>query len=200
MGITKIRSQIIPGFLYKKSGVSWDRYPFFFFYEIKNIDQRRLIISSLVLSIVRYCSSIYSGQQESVLDRFHTTVMKIYRAILNQCTYKTRCEKICSDIKMPMPRELIAKDAMNFTHKLLLYKKPIQLYSLLKLPGRITRVTAPQVLYRPTTERSKRSSFNSMITTYNTLPSSLRGLAADGFKGIISKHTFNILDSQDQRN
>ena len=166
---------------------------------IHNIDQRRIIISSQVISIIRYCSVLYCGQNQTVTSKFHTALMRMYRIIFNGCTYMTRCEKICSEVKMPMPKELIYKDAMIFIHRLLTDKKPKQLYSLIRIPGRLTRVSIPTLSIKCNTERSRRGAYNVMVTKYATLPPELRGLSVNAFKSIVRNKDYNVLTSSDQR-
>ena len=47
---------------------------------ITSIEQRRLCITSSVISIMRYCCALY---HDSVKSKFHTTIMIAYRAIYN---------------------------------------------------------------------------------------------------------------------
>ena len=167
---------------------------------VPSIPNRRIIVSSSVISILRYCASLYCGQNNEIIDKFHTSIMRCYRVIYNQSTYMTRCEKICLAIKMPMPRELVVKDASNFIHRLLLDRRPVQLHNLLRFPNRETRITVPQIRDRPNTERSRRGSFNVMLKNYSTINATIRGLSKEAFRSIISRSDFNILPIEDQRN
>ena len=165
-----------------------------------SMQQRRMIVSSSALSILRYCSPLYSGQSEQTKSKFHTAVMRCYRMIYSKPTYLTRCEKICKEISLPMPREIIAKDSAIFFHRLIIEKRPVQLYSLLRFPTRNTRSSAPELLHRPMTERSRRDSINVMLKLYSSIDQSTRGLSVKSFKSIIRHYTYNILIPDDQRN
>ena len=54
---------------------------------MKTIKYRRLLISSSVNSILRYCSLLYCGQKEEIKSKFHTAIICAYRVICNNSTY-----------------------------------------------------------------------------------------------------------------
>ena len=83
---------------------------------MKSMNERRIIIEAIVSSILKYCSALYVGQNEAIKRKFHTSLMSIYRAIYGEQTILTRCETICSKIGLPMPREVLARQVVNFIH------------------------------------------------------------------------------------
>ena len=99
--------------------------------QMKTIEQRCQCITACVLSILRYCAPLYVGQKEEIHSKYHTAMMKAYRCILNENTYLMRNKTICEKISLPMPREQLAKYAVIFLHKLIMNRKPVQVYQRL---------------------------------------------------------------------
>ena len=99
-----------------------------------------------------------------------------------------------------MPFELIVKDAANFVHRMLIIHRPVQLYRQLRFPTRTMWVLVPQTNHRHSMERSKRGALNTIINTYATILSVIRGLSKEGFKSVISRHNYHILLPDNQQN
>ena len=168
--------------------------------EVDDIDQRRLILTSSVISILRYCAPLYAGQTDTIKSIFHTAIMRVNRVIYNQNTFRTRCEKICRSIRMPMPKEILVKDSVILMHKLIVNKKPAQLYKMLQFPTRQTRNTLPQLNNRPDTERAKRGTLPTILRLYSSVPPNVRDLDIPAFKSIIARHNYQVLAEEFQRN
>ena len=168
--------------------------------QMESIEEKKMCINAAVISIMRYCAPLYYGQTENVVSRFHTTIMTCYRSIYAKPTYKMRCEKICKNIKMPMPKELLAKDSVKLLHKIIDNRKPLQVNQLLKYPMRCLRSTMLTLRHQPKSERTKRGLIYSGLITMDKIPHKIRSLPNETFKGMISRYDFNILSPDEQRN
>ena len=167
---------------------------------MKNIEERRLCITSRVTSILRYCAPLLHGQSEHIKSKFHTAMMRAYRVIYRENTYMTRCETICSKNKLPMPQETLAKATVKFIHGVITKQRPDQIFSSFKFPTRSRLQTAPVFRIIPRTERAKQGVINSGLKLYSTLNCNILRTNFKTFNAIISHKNFNILPPEEQRN
>ena len=141
--------------------------------EIKSIKDRRTIISSLYISKVKYCCPLIVGQIEEIKSYVHVTLMMLYRKILRANTYMTRCEDICKDIGLSMPREVLSQSTVTYTNKIDHTESPPQLFSMMRYRVRSRLSTRPTPEVIPQTERSKRSLIYYGANLLNKVPESM---------------------------
>ena len=168
--------------------------------QIKNIEDRKILVSSLCISIANYCSPLLIGQCDSVKKYHHVTIMKLYRIIYNASCYMTRCEDICKSIKLPMPREAVAQSSTIFLQKIHFTQSPPHLYKLFKYPVRSRLSLRPKINSIPRTERSKRSLIYAGLELLSRIPDNMMSLEPYFFKQSIRTMKDGILTTDERRN
>ena len=89
--------------------------------------QKELIYSKKA-SIALYGSILYTGQTEWTLSKFTSIMMKCNHQICMKDWFKVSNRRICRDIQVDHPLELIRKSTLKFMHKLIWIRTPAQLY------------------------------------------------------------------------
>ena len=109
--------------------------------------------------------------------------MRINKIIYGQKYFKVINEKICKDIKMPLPEIEIVKASAKAIHKIMQnHKTP----SINKLITRSKRTTAK---YYHLTPKNKlyRTPLEVMLQLYNSIPADVRNLKQASFKKTLKK-------------
>ena len=99
---------------------------------------------------------------------------------MNRSCFMTRCEEVCRNIEMPMPREAVAQQAVVFVHKIHYHKSPQQLFHMMRYPVRSRLSTYPRPANLPRTERGKQSLMYSGLALLDRIPDKMFSLSASG--------------------
>ena len=97
-----------------------------------NLKTRRETIYAKATSLLLYGSELFTGQTEWTQRKITSILIKCNREIYRKNWFKVSNQKICRDILVDLPEEMLRKSTLRFFHKLVWNKKPIQLYENLK--------------------------------------------------------------------
>ena len=153
-----------------------------------NLDQRREVVYSKVLSIANYGLALYSGQTEEIKDRMTTLMMKGNKLIYNKPVLEgMKNEWICKQIKVKTPRQLITEAAAKEMHRIVNTQAPPELYKLLVFPTHFRKAAKISLNHYPRTKKCRRSLFYKSLQQFNSLPEDLKYCHPKMFKRMIKK-------------
>merc|ERR1711954_85288 len=97
-----------------------------------DLKTRKEVIYSKVSSIALYGCELFTGQTEWTTNKFTTILMKCNREIFQKDWFKLSNRRICREINVDHPVEIIKKSTLKLMHNLIRIKSPNQLYEKLK--------------------------------------------------------------------
>ena len=133
---------------------------------------RKEIITSKIKSIALYGIQIMIGQNQQILHKAESIIMRINRLMTSNPEGLRSDEAICKYVGVDQPRQDILKSNFLMIHKILEKMKPDQIINHLNFPNRICgQITIKNY---PQSERSKRSPLYSGLKLYNAIPQNYR--------------------------
>ena len=116
---------------------------------------RKEIITSKIKSIALYGIQIMIGQNQQILHKAESIIMRINRLMTSNPEGLRSDEAICKYVGVDQPRQDILKSNFLMIHKILEKMKPDQIINHLNFPNRICgQITIKNY---PASDRSKRS-------------------------------------------
>ena len=88
-----------------------------------SLKTRKEIVQAKIGSLLLYGSPLYCGQTQEIRNNLTTQLMKLNRLIFNQNTYKMSNKRICKNIQVELPDQLIKKNTLNMIHKLVVKRE-----------------------------------------------------------------------------
>ena len=153
-----------------------------------------------MLSIMKYCAVLYSGQTEKTKSLFHVSVMNIYRYILNDQTFRVSCKEISKRIGLDLPREILAKCSVLFVHRIHKSYKPRCLFRMFRYPIRSLKTCHPTINDLPRTQRARRGALTTSIELFKWVDANIISLQHNEFKKIVNCRKFQVLSEREQYN
>ena len=97
-----------------------------------NLKTRREIIYAKAASLLLYSSELYTGQKEWTKYKITSILMKCNWEIYQKDWFRVSNHKICKEILVDHPEEIMKKSNLRFFHKIVWHQKPTQLFETLK--------------------------------------------------------------------
>ena len=119
-------------------------------------------------------------------QKLHSIYMKIARNCHESYHFKITNAKVLAPLKWLKMEDLIKVRVLNFTHSVLINKKPDFIYNNLIIPQR----TSKDIRYK--NNFKIKNIFPNYIKLYNKLPGEYRGYNRKGFKSKIKKQVKNL--------
>ena len=146
-----------------------------------NEKTRSKYIHSKITSLLSYGISFYLGQNQKLLTRIQTEIMKLARLVKQSACFKIRRSIICHSINWEEPTQWMMKSAIMFIHKTLFHKEPKQVLHEYRLPR--TRSTALlSTSTAPKTAIFENTLIFKALTLFNALPDELKTLTPHQLK------------------
>ena len=80
------------------------------------LDDQKLILNAKLRSIIDYGMPLMMGKNESMLQKIESVYMYINRIIQGGYNFRSNKTKVCKDIKVDLPRQLMCKAAVRYLH------------------------------------------------------------------------------------
>ena len=157
-----------------------------------NLNQRKEVVNAKILSKLSYGLALYIGQSEQVKSKLYALIMFCYRLMYAKNTYMMRNSKICDELGVDYPDQLLIKSALSFTHKICLLKRPADLTALFRSQRLSRKETQISMVYIPRTQKFQCIFINKAFELFNKLDTKFRNLSVKNFKILIAKHTINF--------
>ena len=91
-----------------------------------SLKERKELVSSKALSIVKYGLEQYFGQTKTIKDSIGALIMRCYKLIYGRpLEINSNSEWICSQIRVKTPNQLIAESALKLIHRIINKKSEI---------------------------------------------------------------------------
>ena len=155
----------------------------------KHMDQntRKEIIYSKVASIALYGCELFTGQTEWTTSKFTSILMKCNREIFQRDWFKVSNSRICKEIKVDHPIEIIKKSTLKFMHKLIWTKSPDQLYDKLKFNTKHRECSNISVKCPVSKLANRRTPIYTGLELYNSMSIRLKLTRPKRFKFLLKK-------------
>ena len=141
---------------------------------------------SSAVSKVLYGAPLYTGQTQTVKETINTVIMRCNREIHKGNTFKVNNKRVCKEIKVDEPMQLILKQGILFIHKVLFNQYPPSILEEVCLP-KSERNVEISMHYIPKTDTGKKTCIYANIALYNSLNESLKSMPPKALKRYISK-------------
>ena len=127
---------------------------------------------------------LFMGENEGVFQKVESAYMNINRLILGGNNWMTNKTKICSEIKVDPPRQLICKAALRFIHKHLIKKTCGAIINQLSIPKR----SVSMIYVKDPQSGTYHASIDRIIEVYNKLPTKVKEMSIGQFKKYLQKN------------
>ena len=138
-------------------------------------DVRSNFVKAFVLSRLNYMCITYSTLPKYHINKIHRLIMMSGRYARGNAGFKVKCQGILNEFKMLNSSQTIYKSAITFIVKLMINKKPDDIYSLVKIPRRkcsnIAMICPPS-----SSHSSKFNYFPFLLKIYNDLNANIKTL------------------------
>ena len=149
--------------------------------------QRKEIVYSKIGSTIMYGLPLYCGQNQQIRNDLSVLLMKINKTIFQGNTYKISNRKICKQIDVDLPDQLLKKATINLLHKMLTKKMTKSILKLLRTTRNNRRCTKLSLVNGFRTKRGERSVLYKAIKIYNSLPTFMKALSPNLMKERLTK-------------
>ena len=92
-----------------------------------------MIINSHLESKLRYGVQFYSGERQTVINKYHQMKMKLARWAKDSYYFKISIFKICKSLKWETPSQEILKETVKFFHQCMIERGPKQILKKIRL-------------------------------------------------------------------
>ena len=117
--------------------------------------------------------------------------MKLNRLIFNQNTYKMSNKRICKNIQVELPDQLIKKNTLNMIHKLVVKRETDSIAKRIRIQRHTRTSSKISLNLNLKTKKAKRSILYKGIKMYNAIPANLKTLSVSLFKKRLKKYHIN---------
>ena len=117
--------------------------------------------------------------------------MKLNRLIFNQNTYKMSNKRICKNIQVELPDQLIKKNTLNMIHKLVVKRETDSIAKRIRIQRHMRMSSKISLNLNLKTKKAKRSILYKGIKMYNAIPANLKTLSVSLFKKRLKKYHIN---------
>ena len=166
-----------------------------------NFDTRLLIANSTIIGTLNYILPLMINCTDKQMSTLQTLLMSTARTVIGHSCFKWSTYHTLKTCKWHSIPHLITTAALKLTHKIVCYKTPTSLHSLLDSrmeadkttntlqelhTRRLTRKIYPQ--HKPTTVKLSQTLLHKALLIYNTLPTTLTILNTSKFNIEIQHH------------
>ena len=149
-------------------------------------ETRLRFCNAFLLGKINYALMLFYNGRKDDLQKLHTMYMKIARNCHKAYPFKVTNSKVLAPLKWLSLPDLIKVRVLNFTHSIIVNKKPEAIYSNLIIPTRSSKNI------RFVNNFKINNIFPNFIKLYNELPGEFRLMNRKGFKLKIKKQVLNL--------
>ena len=142
--------------------------------------------NAFLLGKLNYALMLFYNSRKADIHKIHTMYMKIARNCHNNYPFKLSNKKVLAPLKWLSIDDLIKVRVLNFTHSLIVNKKPESIFENLVIPAR----TSKDIRY--VSNFKINNIFPNYIKLYNKLPGAFRSYNKKGFKNKIKKQVTKL--------
>ena len=157
------------------------------FMKLMDLKSRKEIVYSKVASIALYGVELYTGQTEWTLNKFTSILMKCNKTIYNRDWFKVSNRKICRDILVDHPTEIMRKATLKMIHKTIWLRSPAQIYDKFKFNTRHRECSSITVKNPLRKQSNKRTPILTGLTLYNSMSTGMKLTHPKKLKRILKK-------------
>ena len=154
---------------------------------VKNVEKymdfktRLRYADSHIISLINYGLPLYLNENQNVKDKIYKIILKSARWVHGNYCYKQSCRKILGSLNWKLPDEQIEDAAARFFHKVVTYKEPEDIYSLVRYPrSRINAEVSMKIIAK--NKPFSKLMLNHMANILNRIPEGLKGERPHLFK------------------
>ena len=149
---------------------------------------RKEVIYSKIASIALYGAELLTGQTEWTKAKFTSILMKCNRMIFYKDWFKVSNRRICREIQVDHPLEIIKKSTLKMFHKMVWLKSPVQIYNKLKFNNRHRECSAISLKKPLSKQVSRRTPIVSGLNLFNNLQIGMKMTHPKKFKKLLKKN------------
>ena len=153
------------------------------------------LVQGLVLSIIRYCLSVYGASNVTQRKRLQKMVRFAARVVSGRRKYD-RVSDVINELGWLHTESLFRYQSIVLVNKMLATSEPQQFATCLvtrqSVHGRDTRYNDMLVTPTVRSESGRRRFLYSAVSGYNELPADLRALSQARFKPALREHLFDL--------
>ena len=124
-----------------------------------------------MISKILYMLPLISSANNEQLKKIHNLIMFSARTILGSYCFKISCKKILNQVNWLSAKQLIKWSIIKSIHKIILYKKPENLYDYYKINKRQCASIVPKIY--PKKKFSREFFLFKGLEYYNSIPNNI---------------------------
>ena len=118
------------------------------------------------------------GETEHMLQKIESVYMYVNRIIQGGYNFRSNKTKVCQDIKVDLPRQMMCKAAVRFLHKHLINRKCDSILNKMIIPKR----KISMIHLRKPQSGQYHGSLDKVVDLYNKLPAKVKTMTIRQFK------------------